>query len=271
MTHYQFFEFLQNYRKQGANPGVVAWPEKIELGKDFWKGIKDIHKYTQRDNYEYETSFFFADGDIVNSLPLKGDKHSVSAKHTLNVKYEPAKDNYFYKKIIVDGRVVKQKSVKANNLPQKIEAGFLLNAHTHPVYYLDKITNKIISFDEYRMQNRKNDLKHRLMEFLGMYRVSADDDPNLQKTYGFFSDTDINTFIHSSALLTGLVTNEFWLACKTDQSISQIGENGVQMLHEISKHTYSGEQYIESLIKEQMRDWGIVFYKADIGASLRKI
>lgn len=271
MTHHQFFKFLQKWREIRKYPNSGVWPDQIDLGKDFWSGVKEIANFTKRDNYEYATSFFFVDGDIVNSPPLKGGKHSIKVKHSLNVKYEPANHSYYYKKIIIDRRIVKQKSVKLDKLPKQIDAGFLLNIHTHPVYYLNKRTGEIISFDEYRKENRKQGLKYGFLEFLGLYKVTADNNPDLLKTYGFFSDTDLNTFLNSKVLITGLVTDQFWLACKTDKIISQIGPNGINMLNGISKLTYSGEQYIEGLIREQMRDWGMVFYRAKIGSSLKRI
>ncbi len=234
MTHYQFFEFLQKWKKFNKVPPASGWPSEISLGKDFWDGVIRLYKYTASNNHEYETSFFFVDGKTISTPPLKGEKSSVTSKHQLNVKYVP-KDKYYYEKqIIIDGKILQKESVRINRLPKKIDLGFLFNVHSHPAHYLDQ----------------------------GGQRI---------KTYSFFSATDINSLIHSSSILSGLVTDEFWLVCKTDKTISRIGEVGMEMLQRISNKAYSGDKYLEDIISKEMKDWGLIFYKARFNSILKRV
>ncbi len=52
MTHHQFFKFLQKWREIRKYPNSGVWPDQIDLGKDFWSGVKEIANFTKRDNRE---------------------------------------------------------------------------------------------------------------------------------------------------------------------------------------------------------------------------
>ena len=234
MTHYQFFEFLQKWRKFNKKPPASGWPSKIELGRDFWEGAIRLYKYTGSNNHEYETSFFFVDGEIISTPPFKGEESRVTASHSINVKFIP-KDKYYYEKqIIADGKILKRKSVRVNKIPKKIELGFLFNMHSHPVHYLEQNGQRL-------------------------------------KTYSFFSDVDINSLLRSNYLITALVTDELWLACKTDKVISSVGEVGSSMLQRISNRAYNGDKYLEDVITKEMKDWGLVFYRAKFNYPFRRV
>ena len=72
-------------------------------------------------------------------------------------------------------------------------------------------------------------------------------------------------------MVAGLVTDEFWLAAKTDRAIKQIGEVGSEMLQNVSNQAYAGDKYLEDVIRSQMQNWGLVFYRAKFGQVLKRV
>ncbi|KXK25829.1 MAG: hypothetical protein TR69_WS6001001435 [candidate division WS6 bacterium OLB20] len=116
-------------------------------------------------------------------------------------------------------------------MPDRIESGFLFNVHTHPDH-----TNS-----------------------------------SGEKTYGFFSDVDITSLLGSNAYLMGLVTDEFWLACKTSSVIKQIGGVGQEMLMRITEETYESREFLADVVRREMKNWGLVFYRGTFSGRLEKI
>ncbi len=230
----EFFIFLKQWRDLNKLPTFNSWPKYVHFGGDMWGGIKKLYEYTASNNFEYETSFFFVEGDVFNTPPFKGEKDKVSARHDFSVKYVPKSGEYYEKQVIMDDKVVKKEAVKAKNLPKEIRLGYLFNVHSHPV--------------------------HKIMTRSGEV-----------ETYGFFSGTDINSLLYGSAVISGLVTDEFWLVAKTDRTISQIGEVGMEMLQRVSNQAYSGDKYLEDVIRKEMVNWGLVFYRARFGQTLTRI
>jgi hypothetical protein len=163
---------------------------------------------------------------------LRGTHTQVTANHTLQVKYQvPANKKNYQRSIILDGKLISKQPVKPKKLPNQTEMGFLFNVHSHPIH--------VNAFGE--------------------------------KTYSFFSDTDIRTLIESEAIISGLVTDRFWLVCKTDQVISKIGEVGEELLREISDKAFAGEEYLDEIIRENMKRWGLVFYSAEFDKTLVRV
>lgn len=234
MNHHEFFEFLKKWRDYKKYPPAIAWPREIIWGGAFWTNIKKLYDNTAVNNFEYETSFFYAEGNIVGTDPYKGERTSVKAGHNLNIKFIPKSGGYYDKQTLLDDKVIKLESVKAEKIPKEFKLGFLFNAHSHPVHYLGDPENPI-------------------------------------KTYGFFSDTDINSLLYGENMVAGLVTDEFWLAAKTDRAIKQIGEVGSEMLQNVSNQAYAGDKYLEDVIRSQMQNWGLVFYRAKFGQVLKRV
>lgn len=231
MNTTQFFEFLQKWRSYNKYPPASGWPRSITLYKDVWEGIRKLYDYTKVNNLEYETSFFVADGDVFKTDPFKGDESSVRSSHSIRLRYEPQKNDYYEKQVLLDDKVVKKDRVKRSAIPKKPQVGYLFNVHSHPIHF-----------------NAQG-----------------------QKTYGFFSDTDIASLLGSPAMISGLVTDEFWLVCKTEKAINRIGEVGVEMLQNVSNKAFEGEKYLEDVIKEEMSNWGLVIYRGKFGSSLIKV
>lgn len=127
------------------------------------------------------------------------------------------------------------KKIKADfgksELLKQANAGFLFNVHTHPA------------------ENRRDG----------------------SRFYSFFSTTDINSLLASQMYMTGLVTDNFWLCCRTDTSVRSVGEIGDRLLTDISKGSFEENADLMELIKEKMQNWGLVFYKASFDQTLTRI
>lgn len=232
MNYAQFFKFLKAWRDAKRYPSATAWPREIYLDDRAWEGIEKLNYLTGMDNHEYETSFFFIEGETYLTTPLRGTTNFVKANHSLQVKYQisPRRKEY-NRTVILDNKIISRAPVKPNQLPRETELGFLFNVHSHP-------------------------------EHINI---------NGERTYSFFSDTDIRTLLSSEAMVTGLVTDGFWLVCKTDRVISKVGEVGEELLRGISEKAFAGESYLDEIIRQNMERWGLVFYHADLRGPLVRV
>ncbi|MBP9758979.1 hypothetical protein KBD45_04750 [Candidatus Dojkabacteria bacterium] len=91
------------------------------------------------------------------------------------------------------------------------------------------------------------------------------------ENYSFFSVVDMEGFIKSNLLLTGLITDKFWLACKTDRTVTKVGTVGEEMIYFITEGAYEGQKDVEELVLKEMKNWGIVFYSGEIGGTLSRV
>ncbi|MBD3280655.1 hypothetical protein GF389_03980 [Candidatus Dojkabacteria bacterium] len=277
MTSAEFFDFLKKYRDLKTLPNSVAWPDRIGLSDDIWKGIVKLNKWTNKHGLEYETSCYFADGDVVFTPPLQGERSSVTSTHSMNVKYVP-KDpdgSVYEKQIYLDGKLAKRVNVKRKNLPQQgqIKVGFLFNIHSHPIHYLDSRTGKMYdpeSDPEYQRQ-KGGFWKNFVKVLTGRYKDPRRENPNLTRTYSFFSDVDIASLLSSGAILSGLVTKEFWLVGKTDKAVAKLGPAEISVLMELSRKSYAGDKFLDNAIKSQMANLGLVFYRGRFHSTLERI
>ena len=193
----------------------------------------------------------------------------MNASHNMKLKYVPASGDYYQKQIIIDESLVSAKSVKKSQIPENIQTGFLFNVHSHPVHYLNKTTGKLVEKDYKADFEAKGLLAKVKMLFKGFEDERAND-PNLAKTFSFYSDTDINSLLQTQMMISGLVTDEFWLACKTDRVINPLSEESVDVLQNISNKAYSGEDYLQDVVSS-LAPLGLVFYKARFGGEMRLV
>ncbi len=232
MYYGEFFKFLKKWREARRFPPSSGWPPTVTMDKKAWEGIEKVYNLTNIDNVEYETSFFYLEGETYQTTPLRGEKSRVVSNHTMQIKYEvDQRRRMYYRNVLLDGKRIDKKAMKPEKITKNPEFGFLFNIHTHPQH----------------------------LNYSG------------SPTYGFFSDTDIRSLLSAEAMLSGLVTNKFWLVGKTDQVIQKIGGVGEDMLREISEKSYEGEEYLDDVIQTQMKDWGLVFYKAEFGKMLERV
>lgn len=232
MNYSEFFRFLQKWRQAKRYPTAGSWPNEITLDRRAWDGIERLYNLTQMDGHEYETSFFYLDGETYLSTPLRGTTNEVRAQHSLQVNYQiDQAKRVYYRNVVLDGKLINKTVVTPESIKKPTQVGFLFNIHSHPEH---------VNFAQ-------------------------------QVTYSFFSDTDIRSLLASDALVSGLVTDSFWLVVKTDKSISKIGEVGEEMLREISEKSFSGEQYLNDIIIKNMSRWGLIFYKGNLRSTLYRV
>ena len=91
------------------------------------------------------------------------------------------------------------------------------------------------------------------------------------ENYSFFSVVDMQGFIASNMLVTGLVTDKFWLACKTERTVTKIGTVGQEMVYFVTEGAYEGQKDIETLVLKEMKNWGIVFYSGELDGQLSRV
>ena len=228
----EFVEFVKKWNKSGKFPPRTAWPSEVVFDRHLWDEITRLHRYTDQTGYEYESSLFYIERETIISKPLRGNKDNVHAHHSMQVKYIPDNKYRRYERhIILDGRIIQKDFFAPESVPKQIDSGFLFNMHTHPTH-LNNTGGKV---------------------------------------YTFFSPTDINSLLKINTLLTGLITDEFWLACKTDQVISKIGEVGQEMLANITRQSLDDETMLEQVLKKEIQNWGLVIYRGQFNNTLRKI
>jgi hypothetical protein len=232
MKYSEFFRFLKKWRVANRFPPRSGYPRYIYFDDAAWEGINRLYNLTNMDQHEYETSLFYVEGDTFPTTPLRGSTHQVNANHNLEVKYKVNETKRMFERyIIIDGQTQDKSLISPDKLNRNTEAGFLFNIHTHPEHI----------------------------------------NGNGQTTYSFFSDTDIRSLLGSPAMVTGLITDAFWMVCKTDEAISKVGEVGEEMLRDISHHAFAGETYLDDLIRTQMARWGLVFYRAEFRKPLERV
>ncbi len=87
--------------------------------------------------------------------------------------------------------------------------------------------------------------------------------------YTFFSGQDIISLLSSNAPILGLIAGrKLWLACKTSKS--RMIPNGV--LAEASQiELMQGQDGLNKYVKENLKEFGIVFYAGSLGGRLNKL
>jgi hypothetical protein len=193
-------------------PADYELPYAIRFSSHFWQRIKEIYRYTKGDEHERAINIWWGDGDVVVTDSLRGERSRVNIpKQKVRVSYKPISNSSSYaRKIIeVNGKVYLKKSVPLSTLKnkKKIEVQFLFNMHTHPPH-------------------KK---------------------PEGEVFYSFFSDTDIKSFVTSSAAVTGLVTDELWILAKTGGTPTRksvIGDRRINLEYlteELNIKAYNGK------------------------------
>lgn len=157
-------------------PDVITFPE------DFWKKVIQLYKYTKGDGHERAISVFWADGDLVLSSVVKGDKKSVTPKANVKVSYTASTNKgYYTKKVFLNDKVYSKRDVYEKKVPKNgIEVKYLFNMHTHPPHKT----------------------------------------PDGRDFYSFFSLQDLKSLLISNVVITGMIGDKFWLLMRTNQTPS---------------------------------------------------
>ncbi len=228
----QLIEKIEDFQGRGALPYASFWPNSFSLPTAVTNEANKMSRWTKDDKIEYETSVFDIDGSIVATPLLRGTRYNVNSRHTASVNYKPTQDNkMLIQEILLDGRIYSRKTIQIPPKPFKPYVKFLFSIHSHPVH-----------------EGKEG-----------------------KDAYSFFSGTDLNTLISSTGLCLGLVTNEIWVACKTDRTLRLIGGIGEDVLSRVSGRSIFDGEELKKLIKEEIGKWGIIFYRGQFGGRLSRV
>ena len=171
-------------RKQNLYPYTFNLPQAISFSSDFWEELIKIYRKTNNDGLERAFSVFWADGEIILTEVKTGSDRMVKSGGSIQVKYSqhPTKKGYARKEVLVDQKVIKRRDVYYRNIPKTLVVQFLFNIHTHPKH-----------------TNEKGEIY-----------------------YNFFSAQDIKSWISSNAIMTGLITDKFWVLIRSDQTSTDV-------------------------------------------------
>ncbi len=185
-THfYQLRKKLLYWNETGKYSSFATLPPAISFSSDFWERVKEIYRHTTKDGYERAITVWWADGEFVLTESIRGGKSKVNIpKQKISVSYKPTHDRQYAERVIeVSGKVYSKRRILWKNVKKgkKIEVQYLFNMHTHPPHEVGDGSSK-------------------------------------SKEYSFFSKTDIDSFLKSSAAITGLITDRLWLLVKSSDS-----------------------------------------------------
>jgi hypothetical protein len=207
-TFYTLYNKLKDWKKAQVYPYTYNLPKTVSFPKDFWDRIVGIQKNTLKDGNERAISIYWVDGELVLSPISKGDSRSVNNRGNISVKYEkhPTRKGYLRKEIILNSNIYKKTDIYYKKVPKKIEIEYLFNIHTHPLH------------------RNSNGVEY----------------------YNFFSAQDIKSFITSNVVITGLVTNKFWLLFRTNKTPNSLEylqdrDITIEKLKKLEIGVYSGE------------------------------
>jgi len=182
MSFYQLHNKLTYWKRHKSYPYAYELPDKIFLTETFWKQVIKLYKYTRSDERERAISVFWADGELILSSVIKGNRKSVTPSSNIIIKYIPnkTKHEYYTREIHVDNKKRSSKQVYYKKVPKKISVNYLFNMHTHPPHYNN----------------------------------------NKQVHYSFFSAQDIHSLLSSGSTITGMIGDKLWILFRTAQTPS---------------------------------------------------
>lgn len=132
MSFYQFSKLIISHQENSTKPRENEYPKEITLNSNVWQEILRLYSFTQPYNYEYSTSLFSVDNDIVATPPIKGTKVSVTSHADIKLKYKRVSEKFVEKQIYIDGKLKKRYQIKINSIPKKSHIIPLFTIHSHP-------------------------------------------------------------------------------------------------------------------------------------------
>ncbi len=214
---YSFFRLhanLTKWQKEGYKPWAHELPEKIVLDSSFWKKIVEIKKQTDSDGRERAFAVFFADGELILTEVTKGTNSSVTTNSKVEVKYLPSRSKGYFVREIY------------------ADGGLISKKELY-----------------HKRAPKKIDIKY-------LFNIHTHPPHNINgvSKYSFFSNTDVNTLLSSSALISAMVGDKLWLLFKTNKSPA-------------ASNTVESELSVKTLTENM----NIVVYCADLEKPLYKL
>ncbi len=209
MSFYQLYNKLRKWNDSRLYPNSYELPDEMTFPTDFWHEVIKLYNLTRQDEFERAIAVFWADGELILSSTIKGNRRSVTPRSGVEVKYSHSiHKGYFTKEVFLDGKKYSSREVYHKNAPSKIEVKYLFNMHTHPPHEMT----------------------------------------DGSKYYSFFSAQDIRSLLISKVIITGMIGNKLWLLVRTsrtpsvlDSSINDPKINMEFLYKELHIEIYSGE------------------------------
>jgi hypothetical protein len=227
MDFHKFSQFIKKYQGLGQLPEKALYPKDIRLESAIWVGILNLEKFTSKFNYEHSISLFDVAETLITTPPVKGTQSRVSTRHQIEMKYLPKVRDWYEKKIYVNGKEAHSSQIKLKDIVQDPKILPLFNIHSHPSHI----------------------------------------DAKGEKVYSFFSETDLNSLFGNSSLCMGLVTDEFLLACKSNESGNALTQDQLQVLDQVNGKYFSDKEIDVDMINKL----GIVLYRGKFKKKLERV
>ncbi|MBD3363277.1 hypothetical protein GF362_06160 [Candidatus Dojkabacteria bacterium] len=226
-------EKIYEFEAKSGLPPFSFWPPQISFSRSIWKSAKNMKRKTSKKGWEYSANIVDVHGDLIFTDMQSGNTKNVKSNQRFKLKYKQLNDDLLEKQIYLNDKIFQKKKMKISRFDKEKPPYIkpVLNIHTHPEQEIS----------------------------------------NGSKVYSFFSPTDLNTFLYSNSVMFGLITEIFWLVGKTDKTISRIGPNGIKTLERINQSVHKDKSYLESVIIDEMKDWGLVFYKGRLNSTLKRV
>ena len=221
----ELITFLRKWHKAGRYPSMTVWPKTITFGPQFWRSIREIAAKTKAEQVEYALSIFSVENKIHTSKPFRGYSSKVETRHQITVKQTPLKNDRVEREILIDDVSINKESMSRESAVK-----------TKPVY-----------------------------SFLFNVHTHPENKFGADSLFGFFSETDINSFLNTGVMIMGLITDKLWLCCKTAESAKSLGENGREILQGIGQQTLTGRD------KELLANFKLAFYNAPFNGLMQRV
>lgn len=211
---YKLFQAVRSWQDSKYFPLWSALPPQFILSYEFWEKAAQIKRYTEEDGRERAISVWSIYKQIVITEIVRGSESKVTTNDRIQVKFEAIKGKQAYTRFVyVNGKENERITIPVDKMPRnqkEAELRYLFNVHTHPPH---KVANIVES----------------------------------KTYYSYFSQTDINSLLNSSAIMTGLITDKVTFLIKTRQTPK---DHGLKQ----------GEHPDEAYIRDKLR---IAEYEAD--------
>lgn len=219
---HKLIQAVRSWQDTNYMPLWSALPPQFTLSQEFWEKIMQIHRYTEQDGKEHAISVWSIYKQIIITDITRGSESKVTTNDRVQVKFEVIKGKQAYTRLVfVNGKEYERTTIQVDKMPRnqkEAEMRYLFNVHTHPPH---KVANMV----------------------------------ETKTYYSYFSQTDINSLMTSSAVMTGLVTDKLTFLIKT---------RNTPQGHGLKEGEHPNEDYIRDTLR-------IAEYEADFTSKLFRL
>jgi hypothetical protein len=208
-TKYSFFKLyskLTEWGARGYTPYEYELPEVITFPPEFWTKLIRLYKETRSDEHERAVSVFWVDGELVITPTTIGNRRMVQSNSEIKVIYGASKYKGYSERKIL-------------------------------------VNDKVYSTKDVSVSKVPKKIE---IQYLFNLHTHPPHSSNGQTHYSFFSEIDLNSFLASKALITGMIGDRLWLLFKTNKTPAantlkdaQINRN--TLTNQLSLAVYEGE------------------------------